>query len=140
LESYRNVDVENGLAHDLDICNTSYAKKKDRESNWQFDSRPLKVRNLPDPDSCRWSATHRWKVLNESYKFASNLIPIGGMSKELWPYKVARVQIGTISGLLLGSFEIKSRSDVGAVEKHREYYKGEGGGFPLSLGCGDLTN
>jgi hypothetical protein len=24
----------------LDICNTSYGKKKGRESNWQFDSRP----------------------------------------------------------------------------------------------------
>ncbi len=29
----------------LDIFNTSYGKKKGRESNWQFDSRPLKVKN-----------------------------------------------------------------------------------------------
>jgi hypothetical protein len=27
----------------LDICNISYGRKKGRESNWQFDSRPLKV-------------------------------------------------------------------------------------------------
>ncbi len=27
----------------LDISNTSYGQKKGRESNWQFDSRPLKV-------------------------------------------------------------------------------------------------
>ncbi len=27
----------------LDICNTSYGRKKGRESNWQFDSRPLKI-------------------------------------------------------------------------------------------------
>jgi hypothetical protein len=27
----------------LDIWNTSYGQKKGRESNWQFDSRPLKV-------------------------------------------------------------------------------------------------
>jgi hypothetical protein len=27
----------------LDICNTSYGKKKGRESNWQFDSQPWKV-------------------------------------------------------------------------------------------------
>jgi len=33
----------------LDICSTSYGKKKGRESNWQFDSRPLKVGNRPDP-------------------------------------------------------------------------------------------
>jgi hypothetical protein len=67
----------------LDICNTSYGKKKGRESNWQFDSRPLKVGNRPDPGAYRWSATHRWKTLNESYKFALELILIGGLSKEL---------------------------------------------------------
>ncbi len=33
----------------LDICSTSYGKKKGQESNWQFDSRPLKVRNRPTP-------------------------------------------------------------------------------------------
>jgi hypothetical protein len=37
----------------LDICSTSYGKKKGRESNWQFDSRPLKVKNRPDPNVCR---------------------------------------------------------------------------------------
>jgi hypothetical protein len=36
----------------------------------------------------------------------------------------------TVSGLLLGSPRIKSHSDVGAVERCREYYMGEGGGFP----------
>jgi hypothetical protein len=34
----------------LDICNPSYGQKKGRESNWQFDSRPLKVGNRPLPD------------------------------------------------------------------------------------------
>jgi hypothetical protein len=67
----------------LDICSTSYDKKKGRESNWQFDSRPPKVGNRPDPDTCRWSATCCWKALDESYKFASDLIPIGGLRKEL---------------------------------------------------------
>jgi hypothetical protein len=44
LESYRSVDVENGLCMShLDIFSTSYGKKKGHESNWQFDSRPLKV-------------------------------------------------------------------------------------------------
>ncbi len=32
----------------LDIWNTSYGQKKGWESNWQFDSRPLKVGNWPD--------------------------------------------------------------------------------------------
>ncbi len=35
-----------------------------------------------------------------------------------------------ISGLLFGSPETKSHSDVGAAERRREYYMGEGGGFP----------
>jgi hypothetical protein len=114
----------------LNICNTSYGKKKGRESNWQFDSQPLNVKNRPDPGVCRWIATHRWKTLKESYKFALDLIPIRGLSKKLWGPKVPRVQTGTISGLLLGSPETKSHLDVGAADKCREYYMGEGGGFP----------
>ncbi len=43
---------------------------------------------------------------------------------------MAGVQTGTVSGLLFGSLEIKSHSDVGAMERRREYYMGEGGGFP----------
>jgi hypothetical protein len=67
----------------LDIYNTSYGKKKGRKSNWQFDSRPLKVRNRLDPGACKWSVTHCWKDLKENYKFALNLIPIEGLNKEL---------------------------------------------------------
>ncbi len=33
-------------------------------------------------------------------------------------------------GLLLGSPGTKSHSDVGVVERHKEKYMGEGGGFP----------
>ncbi len=87
----------------LDICNTSCVQTKGRESNWQFDSRPLKVGNRPDLGVCRGSATHRWKALKESYKFASDLVPIRGLSKELWPHEVPGIQFGTISGLHLGS-------------------------------------
>jgi hypothetical protein len=85
----------------LDIFSTSYGKKKGRVSNWQFDSQPLKVGNRPDPGACRWSAAHHWKALNESYKFAWDLIAIGGLGEELWPRKVAGVQTGTISGLIV---------------------------------------
>jgi len=35
-----------------------------------------------------------------------------------------------ISRLPLGSPETKSHLDVGLVERHKIYYKGEGGGFP----------
>jgi len=60
----------------LDICSTSCGRKKGRESNWQFDSRPLNVGNRPDSSACRSNATHRWKDLKESYNFGSHLIPI----------------------------------------------------------------
>jgi hypothetical protein len=114
----------------LDICSTSYGKKKGQESNWQFDSRPLKVRNRPNLDVCRWSATHHWKALEESYKFTLDLILVGDLSKKLWLLKVPGVQTETVSRLLLGSLGTKSHSDVGAVERHKVYYMGEGGGFP----------
>jgi hypothetical protein len=41
----------------LDICSPSYGQKKGRESNWQFDSRPLKVGNRPLSDVRFGSAT-----------------------------------------------------------------------------------
>jgi hypothetical protein len=113
----------------LKVCSTSYGKNKGWKSNWQFDSWPLKVKNQPDPDVCRWSVTYRWKALDESYKFALDLIPIRGLNKELWPRKVAGIQTGAVSGLL-GSLRTTSHSDVGAAERRKEYYMGEGGGFP----------
>ncbi len=82
-----------------DICSSSYGRKKGWESNWQFDSQPQKVENQPDPSVYRWSAAHRWKALEQSYKFSLDLVPIRGLSRELWAPKVPRVQIGTVSGL-----------------------------------------
>ncbi len=113
-----------------DICSTSYVQKKGRESNRQFDSWPLKVRNQPDPSACRWSATHHWKALEESYKFALDLIPIRGLNEELWVAKVLGVQTGTILGLPLGSPGTNNHLNVAPVEWRRVYYMGEGGGFP----------
>jgi hypothetical protein len=62
----------------LDISSINYDKKKGRESNWQFDSLPLKVGNPPDLGVCRWITTHRWKALEESYMIALDLVPIRG--------------------------------------------------------------
>ncbi len=106
------------------------AKGKGWESNCQFDSQPLKVKNQPNPNACMQSATHRWKALNESYNFALDLVLIRGLNKELQSRKVAGVQIVAISGFFLGSLETKNHSDVGATGRHRKYYMGEGGGFP----------
>jgi hypothetical protein len=44
--------------------------------------------------------------------------------------KVSRVQTRTVSGLHFGSPGKKSHLDASAVESYKEYYKGEGGGFP----------
>jgi hypothetical protein len=44
------------IAH-LDIWNTSYGQKNGRESNWQFDSRPLKVKNRLNFRKCRKRVT-----------------------------------------------------------------------------------
>jgi hypothetical protein len=49
----------------LDTWNTSYGQKKGQESNWQFDSWPLKIKNRPDFLVCRWRATNHWKALKE---------------------------------------------------------------------------
>jgi hypothetical protein len=100
----------------LDICSTSYGQKKGRESNWQFDSRPQKVGNRPNPGLCRWSATHHWKALEKSYKFASYLILIRGLSRELWVPKVSGVQTWIILRLLFGSPGNKNHLDASAVE------------------------
>jgi hypothetical protein len=72
----------------LDICNPSYGQKKGRESNWQFDSRPLKVANRPLPDLRIESAILRWKDLDKGYKFGSDLVTIRLCSRELWAPKV----------------------------------------------------
>jgi len=48
----------------------------------------------------------------------------------LWGSKVARVPTLIILELPLGSPRTKNHLDVGLVERHKVYYKGEGGGFP----------
>jgi hypothetical protein len=76
----------------LDICNPSYGQKKGRKSNWQFDSRPLKVGNRPLPDLRIDSTIRRWKDLDEGYKFGLDLVTIRLCSRELWAPKVPGLQ------------------------------------------------
>jgi hypothetical protein len=99
-----------------------------------------KVRNQPLPDIWFGNATWRWKALDKSYNFALDHIAIRGLFVKLWGSKVPGVPFGTISGLPLGSPEKNSHLDVGFVENHKIYYKGEGGSFPqvwavVSLVC-----
>jgi len=78
----------------LDICSPSYGQKKGRESNWQFDSRSLKVWNRPLPDLRIESATWRWKDLDKGYNFGLDLVVIRLCSRELWAFKVPGLQSG----------------------------------------------
>ncbi len=114
----------------LDICNTSYDKKKGQEPNLQFDSRPRNVRNRFDFRAYRWRATHCWKALDKSYNFSLDLVPIRGLSTKLQPCSVTGVPTMAISGLPFRSLETKIHLDVTLVEGCRVYYIGEGGGFP----------
>jgi len=77
-----------------DICSPSYGQKKGRESNCQFDSRPLKVGNRPLLDVRFECATWRWKELDEGYNFGLDLNTIQLCSRELWWFKVPRVPSG----------------------------------------------
>jgi hypothetical protein len=55
---------------------------------------------------------------------------IGGWGEKLWSPKVSGVQTRTVLGLHFGSPEKKCHSDVTSAGERKEYYMGEGGGFP----------
>jgi len=77
-----------------------------------------------------WHATYHWKALNKGYNFAQDLISIRGLKTKLWGPKVEGAPTLKISGFPFGSLGTKCHLDVGLMERHKVYYKGEGGGFP----------
>jgi len=117
----------------LDIWNISYGQKKGRESNCQFDFRPLKIGNWFDFLACRWCETYCWTTLDVTLDFIS----IRGLHTKLWGPKLAGV---LTLGLPFGSLGTKCHLDVGVVERHKVYYKGEGGGFPKVWAVVSLMN
>jgi hypothetical protein len=122
-----------GLHYPFVYLKHNYDQKKGQESNCQFDSQPLKVNNCPRLLACKWRATYYWKALNKIYNFALDLILIKGLHKELWASKVHKspnFKNFETPNSQLGSCGTKWHLGVGPVTKHREYYKGEGGGFP----------
>jgi hypothetical protein len=121
----------------LDIWNASYRQKKGRESNWQFDFRPLKVGNHPDFLMFRCHATYCWKDLYDGYNFAADIISIRGFHTKIWAPKVMGVPIVRILRFPLGSLGTKCHLDVGLVERHKVYYKGGKWWLPSSPGCGE---
>ncbi len=85
-----------------DICSPSYRQKKGRELNWQFDSRPLKVRNRCLPDIQIGSAIRHLKDLDEGYNFGSDLVAIQLCSRELWRFEVPGVLPGQFRDSISG--------------------------------------
>jgi hypothetical protein len=113
----------------LDICSPSYGQKKGRESNWQYDSRPLKVRNRPFPTSKLKVQYVVEKISTRATSLVQTLLQsdfaIG--SYELPKSRdFTRDSFGTISGLQPGSPGSpgkKWHSGVGAAECHKVYYR-----------------
>ncbi len=89
---------------------------------------------------CRWRATYYWKALDKGYNFALDLISIRGLNTKLWGPKVMGVPTLGISGLPFGSPGTKCHLDVGLMERHNVYYKGEGGGSPQVQAVVNLVN
>jgi hypothetical protein len=113
----------------LNDWNTSYAQKKGQKSNWQFESRPLKVGNRTDLLTCRWHATYRWKVFNN---FVWDLTSIGSLYTKLWVSKVVGVPFGNLG--------TKWHLGGGLMARHTIYYKGEGDGLPQVRAVVSLVN
>jgi hypothetical protein len=86
----------------LDIFSPSYGQKKGWESNWQFDSRPLKVGNRPLPDIRFECATWSRKDLDKGYNFGLDLVTIELCNRELWRFKVLEVPLGQFRDSILG--------------------------------------
>jgi hypothetical protein len=89
-----------------------------------------KSRNRLDFLMCRWWGTYPSKALDEGYNFFLDFITIGGLHTKLWGPKVGGVSILGISGLPNGSLRTKCHLDVAPMDRHKLYYKGEGGGSP----------
>jgi hypothetical protein len=133
LERSQSVDVENDLGWTI---RTSIAQvmhqKKGRESNWQFDSQPLKVGNRPDPGVCSWSATHLGKLLRR----ATSLLETSSQS-QVWGrnYELLKSR-----GLNQDNFGSRRKTMSFGCRCHGQTQIILYGGrwwLPLSLGCGE---
>jgi hypothetical protein len=108
----------------LGTWNTSYGQKKGQESNCQFDSRPLKVGNHSSFLVCRWCANIVGKLLTRHTALLQSSLQSKVCTQSYG------VPILEISGFPRGSLGTKWHLGVVPMAKLKEYYKGEGGGFP----------
>jgi hypothetical protein len=113
-----------------DIYNPSYRLKKGRESNWQFDSRPLKswestrLRGLQEEGDMALESSQRelrdFFRLHLSRRFGQEVMDIQSPG------------IPTRDNFRTPPWESREKMPFGyaPVGSCREYYMGEGGGFP----------
>jgi hypothetical protein len=73
------------------------------------------------------------KAFDRDYNFALKLPLIGVVHKKLWASKIVKVLISKISGLPTWEAWDKMTFGYSFMVNHKEYYKGESGGFPPSL-------
>jgi len=114
------------IAH-LEIWNTSYDQMKGRESNCQFDSQPEKVGNRPEIPL--ESSRRELQLCFRTHFDSRSARKVMGLQSP-----------GSPAGRDFGNPGKKSHLDVVSAERRREYYKGEGDGFPqvramVSLVC-----
>jgi hypothetical protein len=112
----------------LDICSPSYGQKKGRESNWHPTTKSRESTSCRHPIwECDTSLERSRQGLQLWFRPCRVVVGSYELPK---PRDSTRDNFGTISRLQLGSPRKKSHLDVASVESCREYYKGEGGGFP----------
>jgi hypothetical protein len=71
-----------------------------------------------------------WKSFDEVYNFALDLNSVKGLHKKLWASKVVGVPILKITKFPTWESRETHHLDVALVACQKDYYKGEGGGFP----------
>jgi hypothetical protein len=139
LERSWSVDIENGLALAIWTSAAQVMGKRRAGSqigsltpdhltpdHWKsgidlFPTSDLRVRHVVGKSSTK-ATTLVKTLLRSDFAVGNYELPKSRDS--------TRDNFETISGLQLGSPGKKSHFDVASVERRREYYKGEGGGFP----------
>jgi hypothetical protein len=114
-----------------DICSTSYVWKKGqesncRESNWQFDSRPLKGWFPSFQETCDIPLESSQRGLQLCFRPHCNRRSTQEVMHPQSCGTPSCCNFGTPSG----TPGTKSHLDVAPVKWRRIYYMGEGGGFP----------
>jgi hypothetical protein len=99
----------------LDTWNISYGQKKGQESNYQFDSRPLKVKNRPDLFACISLKNFR-RVLHLFFQ-TSSLSEV--CKKSYGPWKSRESQFQKIWDSQLGSPGTKWHLCASFMAKHK---------------------